>query len=166
MTTVQEAVPALEIPAPLETIHRSDSELPWVQLTPEVETKVSHVNLRDGLWVVRNRMQPGCEVQTHRHTGSVFAFTLSGSWHYLESADQVNGPGSYLFEPAGSTHTLKVLDDSDGPADVWFAIYGANLNLDKDGNIESVLDAGTMYAVYKLLCETQGFGTPPVVLER
>jgi hypothetical protein len=78
----------------------------------------------------------------------------------------VNHAGSYLFEPAGSTHTLEVLPDSDGPADAWFAIYGANLNLDKDGNIESVLDAGTMYAVYKLLAETQGFGTPDVVIEK
>ena len=30
----------------------------------------------------------------------------------------------------------------DGMTDVWFAIYGANLNLDADGNVEPVVDAG------------------------
>ena len=156
----------LEIPEALGTTHRSDDELPWVDLTPEVETKVAHVNLKEGLWVVRNRMQPGTQVQTHRHTGPVFAFTMTGSWHYLESADEVNRPGSYLFEPAGSTHTLKVPEDSDGPADVWFAIYGANLNLDADGKIESVLDAGVMLAIYRALCQQQGHGEPNVFVEQ
>lgn len=157
----------LEIPTPLDTIHRGDDALPWVHLTPEVETKVAHVNLRDGLWVVRNRMQPGCQVQTHKHTGPVLAFTNSGSWYYLESPEQQNYAGSYLFEPAGSTHTLKVPEDSDGPADVWFAIWGANLNLAADGvTVETVLDAGTMLGVYNLICDALGYERPPVVVER
>lgn len=151
--------------APPPSIHRGDEQLPWIDFGADVQTKVVHVKLGDGLWVVHTRMQPGCVLQTHQHTGPVFGFTVSGAWHYRESADAVNRAGSYLFEPAGSTHTLEVLDGSDGPADVWFAIYGAELNLDSAGKIESVLDGPSMLAAYLHQCRKQGLGTPPVVIE-
>ena len=160
----QAAPPTLTIRMPLGTYHVGDDECPWVVLTEEVDTKVPYVNLKEGLWVVRNRMKPGTSVQTHRHTGQVLAFTLSGTWYYEESPEQVNRAGSFLLEPAGSTHTLKVPADAE-LTDVWFAIWGANLNLDKDGNIESVLDAATMLAVYEYLCELQGVGAPKVLVD-
>jgi quercetin dioxygenase-like cupin family protein len=156
----------LDIPAPLGTMHRGEDQLPWVDLTDQVQIKVVHVNLNDGLWITHNRMAPGTRVQTHRHAGHVFAFTIGGSWHYLESADDVNHAGSYLFEPAGSTHTLAVPEDSDGPADVWFVIYGPLLNLDADGNVETVVDGAAMLAYYRQLCRLQGFDTPNVYVER
>ena len=84
---------------------------------------------------------PGATVQTHKHTGHVYAFTQSGSWHYLESPDAVNVAGSYLYEPAGSTHTLHVPATNTGITDVWFTIHGANLNLGADGQVEMVIDA-------------------------
>ena len=31
---------------------------------------------------------------------------------------------------------------------MWFAIHGANLNLDADGNVETVIDAGLIRDVY------------------
>ena len=31
---------------------------------------------REGLWIVRTRFAPGVEVQTHRHTGPVYAFNV------------------------------------------------------------------------------------------
>ena len=49
----------------------------------------------------------------------------------------MNRAGSFLYEPAGSVHTLTVLEDD---THVWFQMYGANLNLDADGNVESVFD--------------------------
>jgi len=53
-----------------------------------------------------------------------------------------------------------VLEDN---TQVWFQMYGANLNLDADGNIESVTDgAGTLRAYYAL-AEKQGFGRPNVI---
>lgn len=165
MTTAERAAPALDLSTALPTIHRGDEELPWVRFGPDVESKLVHVRLRDGLWVARSRFQPGCVLQTHRHTGPVFGFTLSGAWHYRESAAEVNRAGSYLFEPAGSVHTLEVLPDSDGPADVWFAIYGANLNLDAAGNVESVQDGALMLAGYLRACKAMGIDNPPVVIE-
>ena len=155
----------LDLSIPLPTIHRGDDELPWVAFGADVETKVVHVKRREGLWVVRTRMAPGCLLQTHRHTGPVLGFTLSGAWHYRESAAEINRAGSYLFEPAGSTHTLEVLPDRGEHADVWFAIWGANLNLDADGNVESVLDGAAMLTAYNHACREAGLGVPPVVVE-
>ena len=59
--------------------------------------------------------------------------------------------------------TLVVPDDNDELTDVWFQIYGANLNLDADGNVESVTDAGTIYQAYMMMCEAQGLGRPNVL---
>jgi 2,4'-dihydroxyacetophenone dioxygenase len=145
------------------TIHRGEGDLPFVDLGDAGELQLLQVDLAQGVWVVRNRFQPGAAVQIHKHTGQVFAFTLSGSWHYLESADQVNRAGSYLFEPAGSIHTLVVPESNTEVTDVWFTIHGANLNLDADGNIESVVDAGGILAFYLALCEEAGIQDPPVV---
>jgi len=111
---------------------------------------------------VRNRFAPGSVVQKHKHTGQVFGYTLTGAWKYAEYP-YVNRAGSFLFEPAGSEHTLTVLDDNTELTDVWFQIYGANLNLDADGNVESITDAGGIYAAYMALCESQGLGRPNVL---
>ena len=73
-----------------------------------------HVDLNQGLWISKTRLPPGFQVATHFHTGLVFAVTLKGSWHYLESPEAVNRPGSYLFEPAGSRHTLVTPADMEG----------------------------------------------------
>lgn len=112
--------------------------------------------------MIRARFQPGVTIQRHKHTGEVFAFTLKGSWKYLEYP-QVNTAGSYLYEPAGSIHTLHVPVTNAEVTDVWFAIRGANLNLDEEGKVESVLDAGAVLEFYLALCETGGHGRPNVI---
>jgi hypothetical protein len=75
----------------------------------------------------------------------------------------VNRAGSFLFEPAGSVHTLTTPADNTEPTDVWFQIHGANLNLDADGNVESITDGPGVPAAYHALCETQGLLRPNVV---
>lgn len=82
-------------------VHRDDASRPYVTVDTGVELKVLQVRIREGLWVIRNRFQPGARVQTHKYTGTVFAFTTRGAWKYLESAD-VNVAGSYLYESAGT----------------------------------------------------------------
>ena len=72
----------------------------------------------------------------------------------------MNRAGSYLFEPAGSIRTLTVPDDVEGQTDVWFAIRGANLNLDDDDNVTSVIDAGLMADFYVGMCEELGLRPP------
>jgi quercetin dioxygenase-like cupin family protein len=149
----------LEIP---QALHRGESELPFVALGDGTHLQLLQVDVEAGLWVIRTKFEAGVVVPTHKHTGEVFAFTLTGSWKYAEY-DDVNLPGSYLYEPAGSIHTLTVPAENDGMTDVWFAIYGANLNLDADGNVETVIDAGLVRDTYFALCEAEGRPRPNVI---
>jgi quercetin dioxygenase-like cupin family protein len=142
---------------------RGEDELPFVDLGDGSTLQLLQVDIDQGLWVVRTKFQPGMTVPTHKHTGTVYAFTLSGSWKYLEYPDDVNVAGSYLFEPAGSIHTLHVPEDNTEITDVFFAIHGANLNLDAAGNVETVIDAGGMYDFYVAMCEAAGHDRPPVI---
>lgn len=151
---------AIDLPT---AILRNEAELPFVELGDGSTLQLLQVDVDQGLWVVRTRFAPGMTVQTHKHTGSVLAFTMSGSWKYLEYPNDVNRAGSYLFEPAGSVHTLHVPEDNDEITDVFFAIHGANLNLDPDGNVEMVIDAGGMRDFYFAMCEAAGHPNPPVI---
>jgi 2,4'-dihydroxyacetophenone dioxygenase len=143
-------------------IHRGESDLPFVDLGEGIKIQVLQVNIDAGLWVIRNKFAPGTVVQKHKHTGEVFAFTQSGSWKYAEYPE-VNTAGSFLYEPAGSVHTLTVPDTNTEETDVWFAIYGANLNLDANGNVDFVIDAQFIYEVYAGMCEAEGHGKPNVI---
>src|SRR5438445_10229634 len=125
-------------------VHIGADELPFVDIGDGSKLKVLQVKEREGLWIVENVFQAGYEVQRHKHTGPVYAYTTSGAWKYKEY-EYVNRAGSFLYEPAGSVHTLTAVEDD---TQVWFQIYGANLNLDADGNVESFIDAGTVLQAY------------------
>jgi quercetin dioxygenase-like cupin family protein len=144
-------------------LHRGDDSLPWVDLGGGIEIKVLQVKIEEGLWVIRNRFAPGANVQTHKHTGSVYAFTTRGAWRYRES-DFVNVPGSFLYEPAGSVHTLTVPETNTEPTEVWFAIWGANLNLDANGNVEMVIDAQLVLNFYLAGAAAAGLPKPDVII--
>jgi 2,4'-dihydroxyacetophenone dioxygenase len=155
--TAIEAVPA--------AILRDEDECPFVPLPDMPEgaaMQVVQVDLDEGLWILRNRFPAGVTVPTHKHTGSVYAFTLSGSWKYLEYPE-VNTAGSYLYEPAGSVHTLTVPETNEELTEVWFAIHGCNLILDDDGNVTEVWDAQFILDGYYMLCEMHGLERPNVI---
>jgi 2,4'-dihydroxyacetophenone dioxygenase len=134
-------------------------DAPWADTGTGVLLKVVRYDSNHGTWVILNRFKPGVQLQTHRHTGSVDAYTSAGRWHYLEY-DFYILPGSYLYEPANSVHTLHVPDDNTEDTDVCFIIEGALLNLAEDGSVESVSDGpGTLEAYYALL-EAQGDPLP------
>ena len=139
-----------------EAILIQERDLPWVDLPDGSQLQVLHVDLNQNLWVVRNRFKPGFCIDTHYHTGPVFAFTSAGEWYYKEYPDKVNKAGSYLFEPAHSLHTLTVADDATEEAVVWFAIFGSNVNVDDNGDVTSILDAKTVLGVYRALCQATG----------
>jgi quercetin dioxygenase-like cupin family protein len=141
-------------------VHIGADDLPWADIGGGSKMKVLQVKEREGLWIVQNIFQAGYEVQKHKHTGPVWGYTVSGAWKYKEY-DYVNRAGSFLYEPAGSVHTLQCIEDD---TLVWFHMYGANLNLDADGNVESVIDgAGSLQAYYMLL-EAEGIPRPTGVL--
>jgi 2,4'-dihydroxyacetophenone dioxygenase len=141
-------------------IHIGADDLPFVDIGDGSKLKVIQVKEAEGLWIVENIFTKGYEVQKHRHTGPVYAYTTSGAWRYKEY-DDVNRAGSFLYEPANSVHTLQVLEDG---THVWFQIYGANLNLDADGNVESITDAAGVLNAYYLLCEAEGRPKPNVLV--
>jgi 2,4'-dihydroxyacetophenone dioxygenase len=157
MTTAFAPVPGIPT-----ALHRAETELPFVDYQPGIVFQLLQADIEAGLWIVRVRAEPGVTIQRHRHTGEVFAFTLTGSWKYLEYP-QVNTAGSYLYEPAGSIHTLHVPDTNTEVTDVWFAIKGANLNLDDEGKVDSVLDAGAVLEIYLAQCEKNGHARPNVI---
>ena len=149
----------LTAPAPT-AVHIGDSEIPFVDIGGGNQLRVLQVHERESLWIVENIFQSGFEVMTHRHTGPVWGYTKSGAWKYKEY-DYVNRADSFLYEPANSVHTLQCIEDE---TRVWFHMYGMNLNLDADGNVESVTDGAGTLAFYLSVCEQQGLGRPPVIV--
>lgn len=147
-------------PAPT-AVHRDEGDLPFVTFPDGVRMQLLQVDLANGVWVIRSLFPAGVTVQTHRHTGCVYAFTRSGRWYYRESPEAVNVAGSYLFEPAGSVHTLHAPADTD----VSFVIHGAILNLTPEGQVEQVVEAGGVLAGYRSLCRSEhDRSDPPVIV--
>ena len=146
--------------APL-AVHLSGDDLPFVDIGGGNKLKVIQVKHGEGLWVVENIFQAGFEVQTHKHTGPVWGYTFSGAWKYKEY-DYVNRANSFLYEPAGSVHTLQAIEDD---TRVWFHMYGANINLDENDEVTSIVDGSIALQGYVALCEVQGFGTPNVLVD-
>jgi 2,4'-dihydroxyacetophenone dioxygenase len=140
-------------------VHIGADDLPFVDIGDGSSLKVIQVKETEGLWIVENIFQAGYEVQRHKHTGPVYAYTTSGAWKY-EEYEYVNRAGSFLYEPAGSVHTLQCVEDN---THVWFQMYGANLNLDADGNVESVFAGAGTLAAYYMLCEAAGLPRPNVL---
>ena len=66
----------------------------------------------------------------------------------------------------GTMHTLVVPEVNDGMTDAWFAIYGANLQLDANGAVELVIDAQTVRDTYYALCEAEGHPRPNTIENR
>jgi quercetin dioxygenase-like cupin family protein len=142
-------------------IHIGADELPFVDIGDGSKLKVIQVKEKEGLWIVENIFNAGYVVPKHKHTGPVWGYTRSGAWKYKEY-DYMNRAGSFLYEPAHSVHTLDIIEDN---TQVWFHMYGSNLNLDENGNVESVFDGpGTLWAYYAL-AEAQGFPRPNVIVD-
>lgn len=156
--------PMVPMKGAAEAIHIGENDLPFVDLGDGTHLQVLQVDLTQGLWIVKTRFEPGFAISTHYHTGPVFAVTLSGSWHYKEYPQYVNTRGSYLFEPAGSVHTLTVAEGQDELTEVWFAVYGANVNIDEAGNVTSLVTAALVLQSYRALCEAAGHPDPKVIV--
>ena len=147
-----------------EALHRGAQDLPFVYFADGVRFQLLQVDIEGGLWVVRTLFEPGVTIQRHKHTGEVYAVTFSGAWKYLEYPATINRAWSYLYEPAGSIHTLTTaVPGVSEVTDVWFAIRGANLNLDDQGKVESVLDAGRILRLYYDECARAGLPQPAVI---
>ena len=141
-----------------------DEDLPWAEAPDGTAIKLQHVDLNSNLWISMTRLPPGARVVTHYHTGHVYAVTLQGRWFYEESPEEVSEAGSYLFEPAGSTHTLCTPADVEGDTIVWFAVFGANINLGEDREVLSVVDAHAALEMYETYCDALGLDCSSLIV--
>ncbi len=144
-----------------EAVHIGRDDLPYVDIGDGSQLRVLQVRPKEGLWIVENIFQAGYEIDTHKHTGPVWGYTRSGAWKYKEY-DYVNRAGSFLYEPAGSVHTLQCIEDD---TQVWFQMYGSNINLDAEGNIISVVDGALTLEFYLGMCEELGLPKPNVLVD-
>ena len=79
----------------------------WVPQAESVSFKPLVLAVSQGYYVNLLRVRKAGVLSRHRHTGPVHAFTLKGTWRYLEHA-WVAQAGDYAFEPPGETHTLVI----------------------------------------------------------
>lgn len=144
-----------------EAVHLGRDDLPYIDIGEGGKLRVLQVKPKEGLWIVENIFQAGYEVDTHKHTGPVWGYTRSGAWKYKEY-DYVNRAGSFLYEPAGSIHTLQCIEDD---TQVWFQMYGSNINLDANGNITGVVDGALTLEYYLGMCAHMGLPPPNVLVD-
>jgi streptogramin lyase len=56
-------------------VHIGADELPFVDIGDGSKLKVIMVDPDRGLWIIENVFMAGYEVQRHKHTGPVYAYT-------------------------------------------------------------------------------------------
>jgi 2,4'-dihydroxyacetophenone dioxygenase len=76
----------------------------------------------------------------------VHAFTLKGSWRYLEH-DWVAGEGTFVYEPPGEIHTLQA-DPTTGMT-TFFVTRGALIYADQSGRQIGYEDVFTRLARFR-----------------
>ncbi|KIL40496.1 cupin [Gordoniibacillus kamchatkensis] len=125
--------------------------IPWVPQTDRVWFKPLRFDLARGSWVNVLKVKPGGVVNRHRHSGGqVLAFTVQGSWRYLER-DWVAKPGTFVYEPPGDIHTLVV--DGEEEMITLFLLEGTVQYLDDDDRLIYQDDVFTKLKRYVEYCE-------------
>lgn len=114
----------------------------------------------NGTWVLYTKFPPGTKLPRHFHTGTVHVFTTKGRWHYVEYPDDVQTPGSYLYEPGGSIHQFVVPEDAEEAVEGFMVVTGANVNFEDDGTFRDITDAGAIERLVKEVCSAMGRPTP------
>jgi 2,4'-dihydroxyacetophenone dioxygenase len=135
------------------------AEIPWGELWMGIEMKMLKIGASDGIYTLVNRFAPGTVLPTHRHVGSVHAYTIRGAWHYREY-DWIARAGDFIYEPPGSVHTLMVPQDATEPTEVIFHIEKALIVLDDAGNEMLSQDGPTIDAMYRHALESRGIRYP------
>jgi hypothetical protein len=102
----------------------------WVPYADGVWFQPCLFDLTSGGFTVILKANPGAMLGTHYHIGTVRGYTIRGHWRYLEH-DWIAKPGTFIYEPAGEAHTLVITDDSPEPAEIFFAVEGGLIYLDK-----------------------------------
>lgn len=114
----------------------------------------------NGTWVLYAKYGPGTKLLQHFHTGQVHFFTTKGTWGYSEYPDDLQTPGSYLYEPPGSVHTFEIPEDAPEAVEGFMVVSGVNVNFDEDGNYVDTSHAGSMEQIILDCAKKQGIDMP------
>ena len=143
-------------------VHIGADDLPFVDIGGGNKLKVIQVEENErASGSSRTSSRPATRCRRTATPARSGATPTSGAWKYKEY-DYVNRAGSFLYEPAGSVHTLQCIEDD---TRVWFHMYGVNLNLDADGNVESVADGAGSLAVLPRDVRAEGLPRPNVLVD-
>lgn len=132
--------------------------IPWVEFDADfgfTQTKLLRVSLRENSYTTLIRWKAGTRIPTHRHFGNVHAFTMKGSWRYLEY-DWIATAGSYVMETAETEHTLEVIEDME----TLFLVQGAHVSFGPERNIIGYDDAQSVLDGYTYLLSLKGLELP------
>lgn len=124
--------------------------LPWIPAGPGEWVKPLRFLSGNRGRVLLLRLDPGCVVPPHRHTGDVHAFNLEGSRELIDSG-QVVGPGDYVYEPAGNADTWRTVGDS--PCTVFIVTRGVMEYLDGNGEVIQRDSTETLREAYIRYCD-------------
>ncbi len=128
----------------------------WVPQAKDVWFKPLVLNVTQGFYVNILKVRKAGVLSRHRHFGPVHAFTLKGSWHYLEH-DWVANEGDYVFEPPGETHTLVVPEGAEGMITL-FHVTGGYSYVDPQGAALGYEDVFTKLEAARRHFAEQGLG--------
>jgi 2,4'-dihydroxyacetophenone dioxygenase len=104
-------------------------------------------------WSEIMRLEPGAVVGSHRHTGDVHAYNLSGRRKIISTGEVVPA-GGYVYEPPGNADTWGT--EGDEVCLVHIKITGAVEYLDEHGQVTGQADAASQRATYLDWCAQQG----------
>ena len=116
----------------------------WIPQGPGVSFSPILLNVTQGYYINILRVRRSGILSRHRHAGPVHAFTLLGTWQYLEHS-WISRPGDYVFEPPGETHTLAVPDET-AEMMTLFHVTGGYSYLNERGEIIGFEDVFTKLA--------------------
>jgi len=131
---------------------------PWIPQSPGVTFRPLILNASQGYYVNLLRVTRAGLLSRHRHLGPVHAFTLRGSWHYLEH-EWTAVAGGYVFEPAGVSHTLVVSSDV---MVTLFHVTGGYVYVDADGKPTGFEDVFTKIAAARAHYARMGLDAGPL----
>ena len=140
--------------APMNTFDAA--QIDWIPLRAGVSFKPLAFFPNDAGAQVLLRVEPGTLIARHRHTGEIHAYNLSGKRLLIE-ADEVVGPGMYVYEPVGNVDSWKAVGDE--PCVVHVEVNGRIEYLGEQGEVLRTFDARGYRQAYEQWRKEKGEST-------
>jgi 2,4'-dihydroxyacetophenone dioxygenase len=135
---------------PNQHVLNHTADLSWIPLSPGISFKPLVFFPADAGYQLLLRVEPGCVVPRHHHTGEVHAFVLSGQ-RRISGCPETVVAGSYVYEPVDNIDSWEATGDE--PCIVHIEANGRVEYLDDLDNVVRYTDATTARAAYLEWCE-------------